>query len=143
MGEKKIFLVAFTQGTLFQFWTQECLRDYGCGCPNGALWTITVMVQFYLLMWFCYKKLIKNKAVTDVLLFCILVSVPLLLYKTQLVPPFLIKIINVTCIPYLWIFYGGCLIAKYFNQIINVLCKHWCLIFLLLIASYYFPDFFS
>ncbi len=35
---------AFTQGTIFQFWTPDSLRGYGCGTPNGSLWTITVIV---------------------------------------------------------------------------------------------------
>ncbi len=30
-------LFTFGQATLFQFWTPDFLRGYGCGCPNGAL----------------------------------------------------------------------------------------------------------
>ena len=41
-------LFTFTQGTIFQFWTPDSLRGYGCGTPNGSLWTITVIVQFYI-----------------------------------------------------------------------------------------------
>lgn len=50
-------LFVFTQSTLLQFWTPDCLRDYGCGTPNGALWTIGVIVQFYIVGYFLYKKL--------------------------------------------------------------------------------------
>ena len=32
---------ALGQATIFQFWTPDFLRGYGCGVPNGALWTIT------------------------------------------------------------------------------------------------------
>ena len=35
-----------TQSTFLQFWTPDCLRGYGCGTPNGALWTIGIQVQF-------------------------------------------------------------------------------------------------
>ena len=136
----QLILFAFTQGTLFQFWTPESLREYGCGCPNGALWTITVMVQFYMLMWFCYKKLYKTKAWADLLLFFALVSIPVLFYGTHLIPPFVLKFINVTCVPYLWIFYCGCLVAKYFTKIINYLCNQWLLISILLIVFYNLPD---
>ena len=38
-----------TQGTVFQFWTPDFLRGYGCGCPNGALWTICVIIQYYII----------------------------------------------------------------------------------------------
>lgn len=48
-------LFAITQSTLFQFWTPDCLRGYGCGTPNGALWTICVLIQFYLVAFFVYK----------------------------------------------------------------------------------------
>lgn len=44
------------QATLFQFWTPEFLRGYGCGTPNGALWTITVLIQFYFIAYFIYKS---------------------------------------------------------------------------------------
>jgi len=50
-------LFVFTQSTLFQFWTPDCLRGYGCGTPNGALWTIGIIVQFYIVAYFLYKKL--------------------------------------------------------------------------------------
>lgn len=50
-------LFVFTQGTVFQFWTPDCLRDYGCGTPNGALWTIGVIVQFYIVAYFLFKWL--------------------------------------------------------------------------------------
>lgn len=49
------------QATIFQFWTPDFLRDYGCGCPNGALWTITVLIQFYFCAYYIYK-LLKNRS---------------------------------------------------------------------------------
>jgi len=53
-------LFAIGQATFFQFWTLDCLRGYGCGCPNGALWTISVLIQFYFLAFFIYKWLKKR-----------------------------------------------------------------------------------
>ena len=38
----------FTKLTFFQFWTNEILRSWGTGTPNGSLWTITVELQFYI-----------------------------------------------------------------------------------------------
>ena len=46
---------------LFQFWTPEALRGFGCGTPNGSLWTISVIVQFYIVAWFL-KKLTRKKS---------------------------------------------------------------------------------
>lgn len=61
-----------TQGTLFQFWTPEVLRGWGVGVPNGSLWTITVIVQFYVLVWlvrrFFYRLSLLNSSLMFVLL---------------------------------------------------------------------------
>lgn len=57
---KSLLLFVFAQGTIFQFWTPSSLRGYGVGTPNGALWTIGVMIQFYVIAWFVYK-LFKGK----------------------------------------------------------------------------------
>jgi peptidoglycan/LPS O-acetylase OafA/YrhL len=35
------------QGTVFQFWTPDFLRDFGVGAVNGSLWSISVEIQFY------------------------------------------------------------------------------------------------
>ena len=37
------------QSTILQFYNPEFMRDYGVGVLNGALWTISVELQFYLL----------------------------------------------------------------------------------------------
>lgn len=52
---KSFFLFAVGQSTIFQFWTPDSLRGYGLGAPNGSLWTICVIVQFYLIAWPFYK----------------------------------------------------------------------------------------
>lgn len=57
---------AITQGTIFQFWTPDCLRGYGCGTPNGALWTICVLIQFYFFVYFLYKVLHGRKTYVTV-----------------------------------------------------------------------------
>ncbi len=47
------------QVTLFQYYTPESLRYFGVGTPNGALWTIPVELEFYLLvpiLYFLNKK---------------------------------------------------------------------------------------
>ena len=54
-------LFTFGQATIFQFWTPDFLRGYGCGTPNGALWTITVLIQFYFCAYLIYKWLHNKK----------------------------------------------------------------------------------
>lgn len=48
------------QITLFQYYTPDCLRDFGVGTPNGSLWTIPVEFEFYILLPFvflCFKRI--------------------------------------------------------------------------------------
>ena len=54
-------LFTIGQSTIFQFWTPDFLRGYGCGTPNGALWTIAILIQYYFLAFFIYKWLHKRK----------------------------------------------------------------------------------
>ncbi|MGN8774095.1 acyltransferase family protein [Candidatus Weimeria sp. HCP3S3_B5] len=46
---KDIVIYLAMQLTFFQFYTGDWERSYGVGTPNGALWTITVDIQFYVL----------------------------------------------------------------------------------------------
>lgn len=61
---KQLLLFTVTQGTILQFWTPSSLRGYGVGTPNGALWTIGVIIQFYIIAWFVYKLTQKRKLTT-------------------------------------------------------------------------------
>jgi peptidoglycan/LPS O-acetylase OafA/YrhL len=47
---KHFFIWLFTQLSLFQFYTPDILRFWGVGTPNGSLWTISIEMQFYLII---------------------------------------------------------------------------------------------
>lgn len=57
---KDLFIYLITQLSIGQFYTGDWLRGYGVGVPNGALWTITTDVQFYLIA-ILIVKLLKDK----------------------------------------------------------------------------------
>jgi peptidoglycan/LPS O-acetylase OafA/YrhL len=47
------------QTTVFQFWNPEIFRGFGAGVVNGSLWTISVEIQFYVILAVLYRAL-KN-----------------------------------------------------------------------------------
>lgn len=51
-------LFQFAQSTIFHFWTPDSLRGYVIGIPNSALWSVGVMVQCYIALWFSMPYLL-------------------------------------------------------------------------------------
>ncbi len=122
----------FTQGTIFQFWTPDFLRTYGCGVPNGSLWTIGVTIQFYFIVWFLYKFL-HNKNIWRWIA-CILISFVIKAaspYLADIMPNIIYKLYLQTIVPYLWLFTVGIFVSEYFENIVPVLKKIWWLLIIL------------
>ena len=131
----KFLLFGVTQGTLFQFWTPDFLREYGCGVPNGSLWTISVIVQFYIVAWVLHKFLKKKSQNWWFALFG--ASIVLGLLKSVIgsyLPSIIGKFYGQTVFPYMWLFLAGCFISDKFDLIIHVLKKYWLTIVLVFVA---------
>jgi len=115
-----------TQGTFLQFWTPDFLRVYGCGTPNGSLWTICVMLQAYMVMWFVYKLLHGKKL--SWWIGSMLVSIGLS-FTPKLIagrlPEILCKLYDQTFVPYFWLFMAGMLLSEFFEKWIAFLKKYW------------------
>lgn len=122
----KLMIFAVSQSTIFQFWTPEFLRDYGCGTPNGSLWTICVLIQFYFFAYYIFKLMHARKLTTWLLIIscCVILS-----YCTPLVcsylPMIVGKLYTLTLLPYLWMFLIGAFISEYKNHILPLLIKYW------------------
>lgn len=128
-------LIKFTiaQSTFFQFWTPETLRGYGCGTPNGSLWTITVIVQFYIISWFVYKTLHGKKIVIWVISLVAAIGFSILgQYGLEFIGVEVItKLYDQTILRYLWLFLFGCFIAENKAILVDyVLKKYWYLFIL-------------
>lgn len=121
----KLGLFALAQATIFQFWTPEFLRGYGCGTPNGSLWTICVIVQFYIIIWVARKFFCKRK-----LLFWILSTTMLMIigactgFVEGKIPDILYKLYCQTAVQYLWIFFLGVIVAEYIDILLPLLKKY-------------------
>ena len=107
-----------TQMTGFQFYTDEWLRDYGVGVPNGVLWSITVDIQFYIAAIFLVKWLKRKgiKAWSVVIAFGMILDWVLEKGK-GLYPEIVYKLLQCNLVSFLWIFLiGMCVLqSKYVN----------------------------
>lgn len=127
---RDILLFCFSQGTIFQFWTPDCLRGYGVGTPNGALWTIGVMIQFYIVVWFFYKIMKKQTLLIWVLGLTVSFAFSYLCkYITQqwFDNEIVSKLYNQTFVEYFWLFYIGMLMAKFKEKCLIICRKYWLL----------------
>lgn len=131
-------LFQITQSTVLQFWTPDSLRAYGCGTPNGALWTIGVMVQSYIVIYMLYKFLHNKKAICflSVLGAGIVINIgtiPL----SYIWPEMIYKLFTQTFLPYIWLFVFGAAMCEYFDKLIKLLKRYWviCLIILLAVSA--------
>lgn len=117
---------AFTQSTFLQFWTPDFLRGYGIGAPNGSLWTICVLVQFYIAVLAVHKVLHKKRPTAFLLVALLSIGVTLLEpVIQQLVPEIIFKLYKQTLIPYFWIFFLGIIFAEYADALLPVLRRYW------------------
>lgn len=132
---KELSLFMFGQGTLFQFWTPDSLRTYGCGVPNGALWTIGIIIQFYLIVWWLYKLLKNNKLFFLCLILALAVGV-LSPRLASFMPEICYKLYSVTVIPYLWLFLIGVMLAKFKDSIIPLIARFWWCFLVISFLSY-------
>lgn len=122
---------AITQSTFLQFWTPDCLRGYGCGCPNGSLWTITVLIQFYFFAYFVYKALHKRKTWVWLVWFATSLGVSLALPYIRLhLPEIAGKLLGQTLLPYFWMFLAASFVAEKKETILPFLKRNWWLFFL-------------
>lgn len=110
-----------------QFFNPAQFRNFGVGVANGALWTITVELQFYLfvpLMILIIRKLGKKP---NILLGILAFSASFLIYGKMIHAvngpdgyqgaPILYKLFFVTLIPHLWMFLLGSFTYFHFEKL--------------------------
>lgn len=131
----------FCQSTVFQFWTPGFLKDFGCGVPNGSLWTIGVMVQAYIVIWLVYKLLHKKSVVRWIVLFVTSAAINIVYnYLGAFVPTVAVKLLKMTFIPHLWLFLLGAFMCEHFEIVIDLLKKWWYIPFAISILVGFIPE---
>lgn len=115
------------------------LRGYGVGTPNGTLWTIGTMIQFYAFAWFFYILMRHRRMSTWIVGFFVAFAISRLgEYVTHnLVSREIIgKLYGQTFIKYFWLFYIGMFVAEFKNILLPLLQKY-CGVFLIM-AFFFF-----
>lgn len=122
-GFLKVLLWAVAQLTLGQDWNPDFLRGFGVGALNGSLWTIPVEISFYvaipILYWLSGRARSAPLVLGVVVLFSIAAQWGASLYVGQdSHTQQLIKLLNITPVPWIWMFAIGVLAQRFKN----VLC---------------------
>ena len=105
---KDIIIYLVTQLTMFQFYTGGWLRSYGVGVPNGALWTITVDIQFYLLAILIVLLLRKKGKTIWISMIVLFIAIDVFLLNIEtLLPDLIWKVVQCIIVPFMWIFFAG------------------------------------
>ncbi|MBR6040495.1 MAG: acyltransferase [Clostridia bacterium] len=135
---KHLALFTITQGTVFQFWTPSSLRGYGCGTPNGTLWTMCVMVQSYIVAWPLHKLFYRKNIKIWIagLISLIAISVIGKVIVDHIPSDTIIKLYEQTIIRYGWMFFLGYFIAAFKEKMIPVLSRFWYCFLLIGIVPY-------
>lgn len=123
------------QLTFFQFYTPQDLKAYGIGNPNGVLWMIPLMLCMYVLMRFAYPRLRKAGAAVWLCLLAALIAVAAGAYWCYPVLPLLWqKLVFVSILPYMYIFFLAMLLCHFKARVLPVLCRWWWVLVLLFVV---------
>ena len=124
-----------TQLTVFQFYTGDWLRGYGVGVPNGALWMISCMIQFYILAIF-FAKFLKHRSLKVWLITVVIFILPnfFLAPLEGILPDIIWSMITVIVFPFLYIFLLGMMFYYHRERFVPFLKKYWyifCVVYVL------------
>lgn len=113
----------FAQMTFFQFYSPDVLKSWGVGHPNGALWTITVELQFYILLpvaLLLFKKISINFKILIIIVFSLLLNLYTSTIRDVDFDEIYFKLFHVTVFPYLHFFLIGSLIFLNWQKVKNI-----------------------
>ena len=130
----KVFLA---KTTILQFYNPDFLRGYGDGVLNGSLWTITVELQFYMLLPLIYIFFLKtdftSKIVWLIVIF-ILVNITYDFLHNDFSKTIPFKLFHVSFAPWIFMFLTGVLFQRKFDYFYRILSGKFIYIFIMYIA---------
>lgn len=137
---KEIALWFVAQMTAFQFYNPDFLRGFGVGALNGALWTISVELQFYMLVPLVHK-LMQQKKVFIFLTIVIFIIFNISNSYLNDVDTIVLKLIGVSFAPWFYMFLVGAFFAKFKEYISSVLSINILVLFAALVSIYFMSDY--
>jgi peptidoglycan/LPS O-acetylase OafA/YrhL len=102
---------AVAQLTLFQFYHSNIFSGYGIGILNGSLWTISVEIQFYIIMPILALIMAKYRKLSFAL-FGLLIIFNIINAHFNPRDAMIEKLFHVSFLPWLYMFMVGAFIAK-------------------------------
>lgn len=107
--------------------TPPYLKAYATGSSNGSLWSIFVILQFYIVISFIYPYLKKlNKLKFAIIIFiCVLVNMACSFVQFTMCNSVLYNLLSRSIIPYLYMFLIGSYLYTFRQDILNTLSKLW------------------
>ncbi|MBC8128277.1 MAG: acyltransferase, partial [Gloeobacteraceae cyanobacterium ES-bin-144] len=117
------------QVSFLHFFNPDQFRQFGIGVANGALWTITVELQFYIFIPLLYATIYSGRIRKNIggCLFALLFLTSYVAYCVMNVKlngpggftgaPFAFKLLFNTLLPHLWMFMVGIVIHRNFDRL--------------------------
>ncbi len=117
------------QVSFLQVYNPAFMRGFGTGVLNGSLWTVTVELQFYLLVpafyWLAgYKKQDaekRNGRLIAAIAFFLALNCGFVFFY-GVANPVLIKLVGVSFLPWFYMFLVGMLVQRNFETVHRILC---------------------
>lgn len=136
-----IALLFIAKTTIVQFFNPDYLRGYGDGVLNGSIWTITIEIQFYILipLVYYYFKLDKGRLRNLIFLVVIFVGTNLIfdLLHDHYAKTIAMKLLRMTFLPWFFMFLMGVLFQRKFDFFYKYLSGRFLWLLLTYILSCY------